>query len=73
MVLLQYYSRLQYNQCLDLFLLLLYSTADWKGDFVKLSASKIVKGDRLGYNNTCTFSRMSSKGRIATLCNIDKT
>lgn len=58
MVLLQYYSELQYNQCLDLFLLLLYSTADWKEDFVKLSASKIVKGDRLGHNNTCTFSRM---------------
>lgn len=58
MVLLQYYSRLQYNQCLGLFLLLLYGAADWKKDFVKLSASKNVKGDRLGYDNIHIFSRM---------------
>lgn len=45
-VLLQYYSRLQYNQGLDLFLSLFYTTAGWREDFMKLSASKIVRGAR---------------------------
>jgi len=46
MVLLQYYSRLQYNQGLDLVLLLFYTTTGWREDFMKLSASKIVRGAR---------------------------
>lgn len=47
MLLLQYYSRLQYSRGLDLVLLLFYTNTGWREDFMKLSTSKIVRGARL--------------------------
>ena len=61
MVLLQYYSRLQYNQGLDLFLLLFYMTTGWREDFMKLSASKLSGEPSSGYNNTHIFKQEASE------------
>lgn len=46
-VLLQYHYGLQYSQGLNLFLLWLYIATRWRGNVMKLSASKTVRGARL--------------------------